>query len=99
MNTFLTDDYRNPQISTRLPSIKAYFPLPQTDPLLLIASLTNQMWIFQLLYHLYIIQLDIEELVDRLEGAADGDVVFEFNGDFVVDQCFEEAGITVSICH
>ena len=50
------------------------------------------MRILHLLQHLDIIQLDVEELVDGFEGAFDGDVVFELDGDFVVDEGFEEAG-------
>lgn len=52
---------------------------------------TYQMRIFQLLQHLDIIQLDVQELVDGFEGAFDGDVVFELDGDLVVDEGFEEA--------
>lgn len=49
------------------------------------------MRILHLLQHLDIIQLDVQELVDGFEGAFDGDVVFEFDGDLVVDEGFEEA--------
>ncbi len=49
------------------------------------------MRILQLLHHLYIIEFDVEELIDGLECAADGDVVLELDGDFVVDEGFEEA--------
>lgn len=48
------------------------------------------MRILQLLQHLDIIQLDVQELVDGSEGALDGDVVFKFDGDLVVDEGFEE---------
>ena len=48
------------------------------------------MRILQLLQHLDIIQLDVQELVDGFEGAFNGDVVFEFDGDLVVDKGFEE---------
>ncbi len=50
------------------------------------------MRIFNFLQHLNIIQLDVEELVDGFKGAFDGDVVFKLDGDFVVDEGFEEAG-------
>jgi hypothetical protein len=50
------------------------------------------MGILQLLDHLYIIQLDIEVLVNRFQCAADLDIVLELDGDFVVDQGFEETG-------
>lgn len=49
------------------------------------------MWILDLLDHLYVVELDVEELVDGLERAADGDVVLELDGDFVVDERLEEA--------
>lgn len=52
---------------------------------------TDQMWILDLLDHLYVVELDVEELVDGLERAADGDVVLELDGDFVVDERLEEA--------
>ena len=49
------------------------------------------MRILQLLDDADVIELDVEVLVDALEGAADGDVVFELDGDFMVDERFEEA--------
>lgn len=49
------------------------------------------MRILEFLNNLNIIQLDIQELVDRFQRAADLDVVFELDGDFVVDERFEEA--------
>ncbi len=45
----------------------------------------------QLLNNTNVVEFDVEELVDGLEGAADGDVVFELDGDGVVDEGFEEA--------
>ena len=50
------------------------------------------MGILQLLNHLYIIQLDIEILINRFQCAADLDIVLELDGDFVVDQGLEETG-------
>lgn len=38
-----------------------------------------------------VVEFDVQELVDGLEGAADGEVVFELDGDGVVDEGFEEA--------
>ncbi len=35
----------------------------------------------QLVEHADVVELDVEVLVDGLEGAADGDVVFELDGD------------------
>lgn len=49
------------------------------------------MRILQLLHHLYIVQLDIEVLIHRLECASDGDVVLELDCHFVVHQSLEEA--------
>jgi hypothetical protein len=43
------------------------------------------------LLDLDVVQLDVQELVDALEGASDADLVLELDGDFVVDQGFEEA--------
>jgi hypothetical protein len=45
----------------------------------------------QLIHRLCIVQLDIQILVHTLERAADLDFVLEFDGDFVLDECFEEA--------
>ena len=55
------------------------------------ALCTDQMRIFELFHHLYIIELDVEVLVDRFQGSTDLYVVLELDGDFVVDQCLEEA--------
>ena len=49
------------------------------------------MRILQLLHDLYIIELDIKELVNRFKNAFDRDIVLEFNGDFMVDEGLEEA--------
>ena len=38
-----------------------------------------------------IVELDVEVLVDGLEGAADGDVVLELDGDGLVHERLEEA--------
>lgn len=50
------------------------------------------MWIPNLLHYTYVIELDVEVLVDAFQRAADGDVVLEFDGDFVVDEGLEKAG-------
>jgi len=39
-----------------------------------------------------VLELDVEVLVDALEGAADLDVVLELDGDLMVDEGLEEAG-------
>lgn len=49
------------------------------------------MRVFDLIHHLNVIELDVQELVDRLEGAADRDVILELHGDLVIDEGFEEA--------
>jgi hypothetical protein len=43
-----------------------------------------------LIHGLGIVQLDVQVLVDALEGAADLDFIFEFDGDFLLDERFEE---------
>lgn len=50
------------------------------------------MRVFQLLDHCNVVQLDVQILVHALQCAADGDVIFELNRDFVVDQRLEETG-------
>jgi hypothetical protein len=49
------------------------------------------MRILDLIHDRHILQLDIQELVHAFEGTADGDVIFELDGDLCVDECFEEA--------
>jgi hypothetical protein len=52
-----------------------------------------------LIYCLGIVQLDIEILIDALEGAADLHFVFELDGDFVLDERLEETGaLLISYC-
>ena len=51
------------------------------------------MRVLELLEDLDVVELDVEVLVDALEDAADLDVVLELDGDLVVDQGFEEAGV------
>jgi hypothetical protein len=48
------------------------------------------MWPPHLVHRLSIIQLDIQILIYALECAADLDFVLEFDGDFVLDKCFEK---------
>lgn len=55
------------------------------------------MRILDLLDDLHILQLDVEELVHALESAADGDVVLELDGDFGVDEGFEEAELRITL--
>ena len=54
---------------------------------------THHVRVLDLLEHLDVVELDVEVLVDALEDAADLDVVLELDGDLVVDQGFEEAGV------
>lgn len=56
-----------------------------------------QMWIFALFQHLNVVQLDVQILVDRLEGTADRDVVLELHGHSVVRKGLEEAVGEVSL--
>ena len=49
------------------------------------------MRILQLFNHLYIIELDVQELVHGFQYTLDGDVIFKLDGDFVVDKGLEEA--------
>ena len=46
--------------------------------------------VFVLLQNGYIIEFDVEKLVDGLEDSFDCKVVFEFYCDFLVDQSLEE---------
>lgn len=55
------------------------------------AKVTHQVRIFELLDNLYILQLDVEILVDALEDAADLDIIFELDRDLLVDERLEEA--------
>ncbi len=55
------------------------------------------MRVLDLLEHLDVVEFDVEVLVDALEDAADLDVVLELDGDLVVDQGFEEAGVGVRL--
>ena len=45
----------------------------------------------QLIRCLRIIKLDVQILIDAFQRAADADFVLEFDGDFVLDERFEEA--------
>jgi hypothetical protein len=51
------------------------------------------MRVLDLLDHLHILELDVEELVDGLEGAADGNVILEFDRHFGVDEGLEKAAV------
>ena len=37
-----------------------------------------------------IVELDVQKLVDTLQGTFNRDIIFEFHGDFVIHQGFEE---------
>ena len=50
------------------------------------------MRVFELLENLDIVELDVEVLVDALQGPPDLNVIFELDGDLVVDESLEEAG-------
>jgi hypothetical protein len=47
--------------------------------------------VFELLDYRDVVKLDVEILVDALEGAPQLDVVLELDGDLVVDKGLEEA--------
>lgn len=49
------------------------------------------MRVLELLNYLYIIQLDVEKLVHRFQGAFDRDIILEFDSDFVIHKGFEKA--------
>lgn len=49
-----------------------------------------QMRVFELVEDGDVVQFDVEVLVDGFEGPADGDVVFELDGQHVVGERFEE---------
>jgi hypothetical protein len=51
---------------------------------------TYQMRPPHLIYGLGVVELDVEVLVDTLESSADLNFVFEFDGDFLLDERFEE---------
>lgn len=53
--------------------------------------ITYQMRVLELLYHLNIVELDVQVLINRFQRAFDLNVVLELYGDFVVDQGLEEA--------
>ena len=59
---------------------------------------TYQMRPPQLIHRFCIVQLDVQVLVHALECAADLDFVLEFDGDFVLDERFEEA-IALLLAH
>lgn len=44
-----------------------------------------------LFHYVYVVELDVQVLIDAFQGAADGNVVLEFNGNFVVDEGLEKA--------
>ena len=80
-----------------LTALHLLYPLPpdnnrkRPDDLGSSSGSTHQMGIFQLLNDLDVIELDVQELIHGFQDAFDGDVVFEFDGHFVVDERFEEA--------
>lgn len=57
-----------------------------------LGDLIYHVGVLELLDYRDIIKLDVEILVDALEGAPQLDVVLELDGDLVVDEGLEEAG-------
>lgn len=49
-----------------------------------------QVRIFQFLYHLNVVELNVEVLVHAFQNALELDVVFELHGDLMVDERLEE---------
>lgn len=49
------------------------------------------MWVLELVENGDVVQFDVQVLIHALQCAADGNIVFELDGDFVVDEGFEEA--------
>lgn len=50
----------------------------------------------RLIRRLGVVKLDVQVLIDAFQLAADADFVFELDGDFVLDECFEEAANNAS---
>jgi hypothetical protein len=71
-------------------SLKSNHSSPYLHSPLAALRVTYQMRPPHLIHGLCVIELDIQVLVDALEGAADLDFVFEFDGDFLLDERFEE---------
>lgn len=55
------------------------------------------MWVFQFFQDFDVVKLDVQELIHRLKGTADGNVVLEFDRDLLFDKSFEETGRVTSI--
>ena len=62
-----------------------------TKPHLLSTQVAHQVGVLQLFHDLYVIELDIKELVNGFKDAFDRDIVLELNGHFMVDEGLEEA--------
>lgn len=50
-----------------------------------------QVRVLEVVLHRDLLELDVQVLVDGLEGAGDFDVIFELDRDLLVDEGFEEA--------
>ena len=48
------------------------------------------MWIFQLVQDNYVVEFDVQVLIDGFEGAADGNVVFQLDRHRLLGQGFEK---------
>lgn len=53
------------------------------------------MRVLELIDNLYVVELNVEILIDALEGASDLDVVLELDRHLVVDERLEEAVVLV----
>ena len=55
------------------------------------------MWVFQFFHDFDIVKLDVQELIHRLEGTADGNVILKLDRDLLLDKGFEETGRVIYI--
>lgn len=64
-----------------------------------VKKLTYQMRPPQLIHRLGIVQLNVQILIYALERPADLHFVLEFDGDFVLYECFEEAAWVLGLVY
>jgi hypothetical protein len=48
------------------------------------------MWVSSFIYHLYVVKLDVQELIYRHQGSGNGEIVFEFNGNCLINKSLEK---------
>lgn len=54
---------------------------------------TYKMRVLELFNDLYVVKLDVQELINRFQSAPNGNVVLKFYGDFMVHKCFEKTDV------